>query len=707
MNTDSITPNHRILIVDDNPAIHDDFRKILCPAGPDQSELDSLKAALFDEAPKVSKAARFELVSAFQGQEALAKMEQSLAEERPFAMAFLDVRMPPGWDGIETAARLWAVCPELQIVICTAYSDYSWDEMRARLDQPDSLVILKKPFDNVEVQQLAHAMTRKWLVSRQARLQLAQLEHMVEDRTADLRRTGESLRVSEERFNKAFHNSPMPSAILSLPDQRFVAANDGLLKLMGLSPDELLGSSALERGLWENPGDATGWFTHLAAQQDVRDQETKIRTGSGAVREALVSLGPVTLGGEPHALLVLQDVSERLHMEKQLRQSQKMEAIGTLAAGISHDFNNLIAIIMGHAELIRMRGSLPPASGPALEKVLAASRRAAELVKQIQQFSREEKIEFVPLDLGQLLTETHSLLKGTLPSTIDLRLELNVARAVVQGHASQLQQVLINLATNARDALPNQTGLLAFRLEPTPGDVHHVRLSVTDTGCGMDPATLGRMFDPFFTTKPVGQGTGLGLAVAHGILKAHKVFFQVESEPGRGTSFLFDFLLADVPVAKARLAVPEPEAGLSVGGHILLVDDEPVLRESVRMILESQGYSITEAGSGREAFDLLQPGRPRFDLLLTDKAMPDMDGLELIRRTHALAPELPVILTSGLLGEAEENLCAHGMIHALLPKPVEMKHLLRMIFQLLAARQTPDENSPRPSLAHQPEPCFA
>src|SRR5438046_1826028 len=186
MNTCALSPNHRVLIVDDNPAIHEDFRKILCPSSPGKSEVQDLKAAIFDKARKAATTTDFELVSAMQGQEALELVKQALAAGCPFAMAFLDVRMPPGWDGVETAARLWQVCPDLQIVICTAYSDYSWDEMRARLDQPDSLVILKKPFDNVEVQQLAHAMTKKWLLSHQARLKLSELESMVEERTRSL-----------------------------------------------------------------------------------------------------------------------------------------------------------------------------------------------------------------------------------------------------------------------------------------------------------------------------------------------------------------------------------------------------------------------------------------------------------------------------------------------------------------------------------------
>ncbi len=273
MNTSIVEPNHRILIVDDNPAIHEDFRKIFCPTGPDKSHVRNLKAALFDDIQKATAQSEFELVSAFQGHQALELVKQSLADNRPYAMAFLDVRMPPGWDGIETAARLWEVCPHLQIVICTAYSDYSWDEMRAKLDKSDSLVILKKPFDNVEVQQLAHAMTKKWLLTQQARMQLSELERMVEERTQDLKKANESLTLSEERFSKAFHESPVPSAIQSLSEQRFVDVNQCLADVAGYKREEMIGRTPSELFLWEKPEVADQWV------EEFNRRETRARSG--------------------------------------------------------------------------------------------------------------------------------------------------------------------------------------------------------------------------------------------------------------------------------------------------------------------------------------------------------------------------------------------------------------------------------------------
>ena len=344
VNPSNLQPNRRILIVDDNPTIHADFRKILCPEDPGSPAVKELEAALFDEAPTAVETHSFELDSAYQGQEALEMVQAALAAQRPYALAFVDVRMPPGWDGVETIARLWEVNPELQIVICTAYADYSWAELRAKVGQADNLVILKKPFDNVEVQQFAHAMTKKWLLNLQASLKLAELEALVRQRTDALARANESLTLSEERFSKAFQSSPVPSAIQTLTDQRFVDVNDRWAEVTGCRREDLLGRTPAELFLWEDPGLADQWVDALLRKEQVRDQEARIRHQSGALREVLVSLSSIALSGEPHLLLLVQDVSERALLERQLRQAQKMEAIGQLAAGVAHDFNNILTV---------------------------------------------------------------------------------------------------------------------------------------------------------------------------------------------------------------------------------------------------------------------------------------------------------------------------------------------------------------------------
>src|SRR5947209_14654141 len=267
-------PNHRILIIDDNPSIHSDFRDILCPAKSGSAAAKKLEAALFDEDEAAPAQIGFELDSAFQGREGLEKVEQALAEKRPYALAFVDVRMPPGWDGVETIARIWEVYPALQVVVCTAYSDYSWEEMRAKVGQADSLLVLKKPFDNVEVQQMAHALTKKWMLSHEAALQMAELA-----------RANKSLTISEERFSKAFYESPLPSGIQSFPDQRFVDVNQRLAELAGCAREQIIGQTPSELSLWERPESGHMWYEALSRRELVRDQEAHLRDESGRRHE--------------------------------------------------------------------------------------------------------------------------------------------------------------------------------------------------------------------------------------------------------------------------------------------------------------------------------------------------------------------------------------------------------------------------------------
>ncbi len=696
MTTSLPEPNQRILIVDDNPAIHEDFRKILCPTGPDKSEIQDLKAALFDEAPKTAKEAEFELVSALQGHEALELAKRALAENRPFAMAFLDVRMPPGWDGIETAVRLWEVCPHLQIVICTAYSDYSWDEMRARLDKPDSLVILKKPFDNVEVQQLAHAMTKKWLLTHQARLKLSELERMVGERTQDLKKANELLTVSEERFSKAFHESPVPSAIQGISDQRFVDVNQCLADVIGCPREELIGRTPAELFLWEKPELADQWLENLQRGKPVRDQEARFRTKAGALHEVLVSLSAVALAGEPHVLLLAQDVAARVLLERQLRQAQKMEAVGQLAAGVAHDFNNILTVIQGHAGLMGQALEAGHPTVKSLDQISKAASRAATLIQRLLMFSRKQVMQFRHLDLNDTLGSTIKMLERLVGEQVQIDFLPQPSLPAIHADASMMEQIAMNLAVNARDAMPNggrvviTTSLETVHRAPTPMDPEQrdgdfICLTFTDTGTGMDTKILGRIFEPFFTTKPVGKGTGLGLSTVFGIVRAHKGWLVVTSGPNQGTTFKVYFPTSRQTAEKTETVVD----AVLLRGHetVLVAEDEDDLRQMVAQILRIQGYTVLEAASGVHALDVWEQAGQPIDLLLTDMVMPGgIMGSELAERLLRQSPRLKVIYTSGyspgMAGKDVSLLEGRNF----LPKPYSVGKLAQFIRESLDNR---------------------
>jgi CheY-like chemotaxis protein len=257
MNTPAASIAPRILVIDDNVAIHEDFQKILGGQTAPVSKLNRVEAELFGEPAKAAQRVSFRIDCASQGQEALVLVERSLQAKDPYALAFVDIRMPPGLDGVETIERIWQICPDMQMVICTACSDYSWDEIISRFGHTDNLLILKKPFETVEVLQVAHALTKKWAFGCQARLRLEDLEHMVQERTQKLQeqieeRTAvqEALHISEERFSKAFHSSPMPMAIQCWPAGCFLAANASFFELAGYAADQLLQHSSRDLDLW-------------------------------------------------------------------------------------------------------------------------------------------------------------------------------------------------------------------------------------------------------------------------------------------------------------------------------------------------------------------------------------------------------------------------------------------------------------------------
>ena len=664
--------NQRILIIDDNTSIHEDIRKILGVQAKEDEALDSEAADLFGIHVESLSEVEFEIDSAFQGQEGLAMVQRSLDEGRPYAMALVDVRMPPGWDGIETISRIWKMNPDLQVVICTAYSDYSWEEMIRKVGKTDNLVILKKPFDNVEVLQLAHTLTQKWTLSHRLQCHLEGLDQIVASRTEELQtvnarlreemkereQTEKELHLSEERFSKAFQASPIPMTIQSLATEKYLDVNSAFLTMSGLERHEVISRTLVELNLCFEPGTYLQLFQQLREHRSVRNFEYQHRTSTGEARECQVSAEVIELDSETVALVATLDVSEHRRLEKQLRHAQKLEAVGQLASGVAHDFNNILTIILGHASLQLAAANIEKDMADSLNHVTAAAERAATLTRQLLAFSRKQIVQPQVLNLNRVLGNLRDMLSRLIGEHIELRCEFPGNLPAIYADEGNIDQIVMNLVVNARDAMP-EGGLLIVRMEAVEiGAAHlkrnaearpgpHICLSVTDAGCGMNAETLGHIFEPFFTTKEVGKGTGLGLATVHGIVAQHDGWVEVISKEGEGSTFKVFLPVSDK--GNEELANEIVSVELQGGDEtILVVEDEQGVRDIIAHTLKQHGYRVLEAADGPEAMNVWSEKSQEIDLLVTDIVMPNgISGDVLAGLLKADKVTLKVIFSSG------------------------------------------------------------
>ena len=502
--------------------------------------------------------------------------------------------------------------------------------------------------------------------------------------------------------NSNFNELPLTAAIDHVADAIMIASADGILqyvnaafeKITGYSRSEVIGQS-LE--LLESDQESAEFYREIydtIRKGEVWSGRLINRRKDGTLYEEDTTISP--LRDEKHEIThyvaVKRDVSHETQLKKQLQQAQKMEAIGTLAGGIAHDFNNILAGIVGYVELAQMDAPDNTSVLQKLDKVLLASFRAKDLINQILTFSRQNELELKPIQISRVIREVLKLLQATLPSTIEIHQNIGSESFHILADPSQIHQLLLNLCTNAAHAMEASGGTLEVSTrslllddenidefpELIPGC--YLEMTVTDTGHGMDRNTLDRLFDPFFTTKESNKGTGMGLAVVHGIVKRHKGAIRVLSEPNKGSEFRVVLPKLENQI---RLAADKQEILLGGNERILFVDDEESMVDIGSQLLERLGYRVETETDPLKVLDTFGRKQHDYDLIITDMRMPKMTGITLARRLTEIREDLPIILTTGFSELIFEGKLQKMGIKALLMKPLTMKDLAATVRKVL------------------------
>jgi PAS domain S-box-containing protein len=513
-----------------------------------------------------------------------------------------------------------------------------------------------------------------------------------------------ALRESEAKYRQLVNHAPAGIYEVDFLEGKFVSVNDLICDYTGYTRKELLTMSAFEIMTEDSQKKFLERLDKILKGQKVPSSiEFKIRAKSG--RELCVLINSKIIygaDGKPKgATAVVHDLTEqkqaeeeKKNLEYQLQQAQKMEAIGTLAGGIAHDFNNILSVIIGYTELILMNGDVNEEVRQNLKEIFSASKHARDMVKQILAFSRQNKQERKPIQVAHIVKEAIKMLRASLPATISIQQHIEKDTGVIEADPTQIHQVLMNLCTNAAHAIHEKDGVLKIHLgnidldQKAAADIpglktgSYLKLSVTDSGEGIDPRVQQQIFNPYFTTKEKGKGTGLGLAVVQGIVKSNNGAVTVESELGKGATFH-----VYLPTIKRKLTADDEIAvPLPMGcEHILLVDDEQPLVEIGKQMLERLGYSVATRTSSIEALELFKVDPNRFDLVITDIVMPNLTGDKLAKKIINIRNDIPVVLCTGYSEKFTRQNASEMGIRSFLMKPLVMKDLADTVRQALTA----------------------
>ena len=515
------------------------------------------------------------------------------------------------------------------------------------------------------------------------------------------------MRESEEKFSRAFHTSPYALTISRVEDGKFIEINEAFSMITGFTREEALNNSSLELNLWVNREDRKTVVSDLMAGKRVASREYLFTRKNGGVSTGLFSTQLMSLNNETCILSSINDITDRKQaeqekakLEEQFHQAQKLDSIGRLAGGVAHDLNNLLSPILGYGEMLLSDAAGNGATEKPLQQIVNAGKRARDLVRQLLAFSRKQALQYKNFDMNTLLRDFEKLLRRTIREDVSIRMNLAESLPLIKGDVGQLEQVVMNLAVNAQDAMPDGGHLTIetarVELDESYSEEHkgvnpgpYVMLMISDTGCGIDSDTREHLFEPFFTTKEKDKGTGLGLATVYGIVKQHGGNIWVYSEPGLGATFrVYLPVSTDSPESDEADSRTLSESELYGSETILVVEDNSQVRNLTRSLLRRQGYKVLAAENGKEGISMMDQHEGPVHLLLTDVIMPDMNGKQLFERISQTYSGVKVLFMSGY---TDNVIAHHGVIDPgvqFIQKPFSMKGLAAKV------RETLDRGNP-------------
>jgi PAS domain S-box-containing protein len=628
------------------------------------------------------RAEGFVLLAAASGEEALAMVAQE-----PPDLILLDIMMPEV-DGYRVAEALKGR-PTTRNIPIIMVSDLDDRDARMRGLQAGAEDFLTKPVDRAELCVRVRNLLRLKAYGDYHDSYSRMLESEVGSRTADLIE-------SERLYRSTFDGAPVGIVHVGT-NGSWIRVNERLCDLLGYSRDELEGKDAVALLEAADVAAETEAFQRMAAGTEKRHvvEERRYRRRDGGFMWARVntSVHSDSDGSARHFISVIEDITERRTLDAQVRQANKMDAIGQLASGVAHDFNNLLTVILGFAEIVTTDADIVLRHGKDLAEIVRAAQRAAGLTRQLLAFSRQQVLHAAPLDLNALITDMTGMLARLIGEHIETQLVLAPHLSLAFADRGQVEQVVMNLVVNARDAMPDggkvtiETTEIELENSPFHDEVvmpgSYVMLAITDTGTGMTKETQRRLFEPFFTTKETGSGTGLGLSTTYGIVKQSKGYIWVYTEPSCGATFKVYLPRAShsAPPPQA-VADPEPLARQS-SGTVLLVEDEAGVRRLATRILESAGYRVLQASNGDEAEQIFDDHDGAIDLVVTDVIMPGCGGPELLRRLQSRSPGIKVLYMSGYTEQSASHKFGLEVGLPFVQKPFRAADLVRQVRETL------------------------